>query len=204
MIIFGEVTRMIRIIQQEIVESIEVKRRLLDLNLETIERIADRIVELFKSGGRLLVCGNGGSAADAQHLACELVGHFKGERQALPCIALTTDTSILTAVANDYDFQSIFSRQVEALARPGDIVLGISTSGNSPNVVAAMESARRKGCGTILLGGRGGGKMLGLADLAIVVPSDNTQRIQESHVLLIHILCLLIEQHFIPSEIPAK
>jgi D-sedoheptulose 7-phosphate isomerase len=159
-----------------------------------IATAAELIVSALAGGGKLLVMGNGGSAADAQHFAAELVGRYRCERMALPAIALSTDTSILTAVGNDYGFDSIFSRQVEALARPGDVVFGISTSGRSPNVGKALVTARELGCTTIVLTGGDGGSVLSLADAAIMVPSEQTPWIQEAHLTIIHILCHLIER----------
>ncbi len=160
----------------------------------TIARAAELLVRSLSSGGKLLIMGNGGSAADAQHFAAELVGRFRRERKGLPALALTTDSSILTAVGNDYGFDTVYSRQVEALARPGDAVLGISTSGRSVNVVQALAAARQAGCVTLALTGGDGGALQELADLAIVVPSEQTPFIQEAHVTIIHILCDLIEQ----------
>ena len=160
-------------------------------------RIAETVsllAKAFRAGNKLLVMGNGGSAADAQHLAAEIVGRFKMERRGLPAIALTTDSSILTAVGNDYGFDAVFTRQVEALAGPGDVVIGISTSGTSRNVKAALELARTRGCCTVGLLGRDGGTIAGLVDLPLVVPSCETPRIQEGHITIIHIVCDLLEQ----------
>lgn len=159
-----------------------------------IAEMASLMVDTFRSGGKLLVMGNGGSAADSQHFVAEIVGRFKMERRGLPAIALSTDTSILTAIGNDYGFDAVFSRQVEALAMSGDILVGISTSGNSPNVKSALELAREKGCHTIGLLGKDGGSVKDLCDLALIVPSDDTPRIQEGHGLIIHIVCDLIEK----------
>jgi D-sedoheptulose 7-phosphate isomerase len=161
-----------------------------------IEAIALTFVSCLEGGGRVFWLGNGGSAADCQHLAAELVGRFERDRNGLASIALTTDSSILTSVGNDYGFEQIFARQVEALCRPGDLVVGISTSGNSPNVLLALEKARSMGIQTVGLGGRGGGKLKELVDLCLVVPSNSTARIQEAHVLVGHILCDLVERHF--------
>ncbi|WP_255448604.1 D-sedoheptulose 7-phosphate isomerase [Telmatospirillum sp. J64-1] len=149
--------------------------------------------EALAGGGKILFCGNGGSAADAQHLATELVVRYTRNRKALPSIALTTDTSLLTAAANDFSFDEVFARQVEALCRPGDVVIGISTSGNSPNVLRALEAAKEMGGIAAGLSGRDGGKMVGLAEPLIVVPSTVTARIQEMHILLGHMLCDLLE-----------
>lgn len=159
-----------------------------------IARLAQRLVETFKIGNKLLIMGNGGSAADAQHFAGEIVGRFKLERPGLPAIALSTDTSIITAIGNDYGFEKIFSRQVEALAAPGDAVIGISTSGNSANISKALETARSAGCSTIGLLGKDGGSIKDICDLALIIPSNDTPRIQEGHITVIHILCDLIEQ----------
>ncbi len=159
-----------------------------------IAEAVNMLVAGFSSGNKLLVMGNGGSAADAQHFAAEMVGRFMLERRALPAIALTTDTSALTAIGNDYGFDTIFSRQVEALAHPGDVVVGISTSGNSTNIALALQEARRLGCRTIGLLGKGGGSIRELVDLPLVIPSATTPRIQEGHITVIHILCDLLEQ----------
>lgn len=156
--------------------------------------VAGLLEDAFRNGKKLLVMGNGGSAADAQHLAGEIVGRFKLERRALPAIALSTDTSILTAVGNDYGFDAIFRRQVEALAEAGDVVLGISTSGCSPNVLAALRLAREMGCRTVGLLGKDGGSIKTLVDVDLTVPGSDTPRIQEGHITIIHILCELVEQ----------
>jgi D-sedoheptulose 7-phosphate isomerase len=152
------------------------------------------MIAALRAGGRVLACGNGGSAADAQHFAAELVGRFERERAALAAIALTTDTSIMTAVANDYDFARVFARQVEALGRPGDVVLGISTSGGSANVMAAFEAARAGGLTTVALTGRDGGAVGAAADIHINVPAASTARVQEVHRTLLHAMCALIER----------
>ena len=159
-----------------------------------IESAVSLLAGAFRSGNKLLVMGNGGSAADAQHFAAEIVGRFKLERRALPALALTTDTSILTAVGNDYGFQSIFARQVEAHAAPGDVVIGISTSGNSPNVQLALQCAALSGCRTVALLGKDGGGIKDVAELSIIVPSQDTPRVQEGHITIIHILCDLVER----------
>jgi D-sedoheptulose 7-phosphate isomerase len=152
------------------------------------------LVETFTRGGKLLVMGNGGSAADAQHFVAEIVGRFKMERRALPAIALSTDTSILTAIGNDYGFDRIFRRQVEALAVSGDVVVGISTSGNSQNVLQALKLAREKGCRTVGLLGKDGGSIKAACDLALIVPTGDTPRVQEGHITIIHIICDLLEK----------
>ena len=164
-----------------------------------VAEAAETMAAALASGHKVLVMGNGGSAADAQHLAAELVGRFLRERKALPAIALTTDSSILTAVGNDYGFEQIFRRQVEALALPGDVVVGISTSGRSANVLSALHAARAAGCQTIGLLGRDGGDIAGVVDLPLVIPAQETPHIQEAHVMLIHILCDLIEESLFPS-----
>ena len=178
-------------------DALEAHRRVADDLVKTfstpIEEAAGRIIACYKQGGKVLVMGNGGSAADAQHMAAELVGRYRRERAALPAIALTTDTSILTAVANDYSYADVFKRQVEAHVRPGDVVIGISTSGNSENVLRALTLAKQRGAVTIALGGGGGGRMKDLADLALIAPSGDTPRIQEAHITIIHILCDLVE-----------
>ena len=148
----------------------------------------------LNAGGRVLVFGNGGSAADAQHLAGELVGRYLKDRRALPAIALTTDPSIVTAVGNDMGFEAVFRRQVEAHGHKGDVAIGISTSGRSPNVIAGLEAARAKGLVTVALTGAGGGKLLGLADHLIDVPSTDTPRVQELHGLVVHLLCQIVEE----------
>ncbi|MCC6301455.1 MAG: D-sedoheptulose 7-phosphate isomerase [Gammaproteobacteria bacterium] len=159
-----------------------------------IQRVAHSLIECIRGGGTIFWCGNGGSAADAQHIAAELIGRFERDRKAMASIALTTDTSILTSVGNDYGFDSIFQRQVEALVRPGDVLVGLSTSGNSPNVLRAIEQANGQGATTIGLLGRDGGQLKDLCRLSIVIPAQNTARIQEMHGLIGHILCDLIEQ----------
>ncbi|MCZ2392198.1 MAG: D-sedoheptulose 7-phosphate isomerase [Acidobacteria bacterium] len=160
---------------------------------DAIRRSGRLISETFASGGKVLICGNGGSAADAQHIAAEFVGRYETERIALPAIALTTDTSALTALANDYDFERIFARQVEALGRSGDCLIAISTSGNSPNVLAAVMTARSRGMKVIGFTGSKGKRLAGLSDIAIMVPSERTARIQEGHITAAHIICELID-----------
>ncbi len=150
-------------------------------------------METMKAGKKILIFGNGGSAADAQHIAAELVGRYKTERRGLPAIALTTDTSALTAIANDFGYKRVFERQVEALANEGDLLIGLSTSGNSANVNRALKLGREMGCKTIGLSGKDGGKMNGFCDLNIIVPSDDTPRIQEMHIMIGHILCQAVD-----------
>jgi len=175
-------------------ESARVKRAIAKTNIGEIERIVEFIIMAYKTGGKVVLFGNGGSAADAQHIACELVGQLELKRQALPAIALTTNTSTLTAVANDYGYEAVFSRQVEALVNEKDVVVGISTSGNSPNVVEAVKMAKIKGAKTIGLTGGNGGKHAEVADLVLIVPSDITPRIQEAHITIGHIVCELVEK----------
>ena len=151
-----------------------------------VEAAAERMQAALAAGGKVLVAGNGGSAADAQHFAAELVGRFQCNRKALPSIALTTDSSNLTAIGNDFGVDAVFSRQVEALARPGDVFVGISTSGNSANIIAAVNEARAQGVASIALLGRDGGKLESLADMAVVVPHQVTARIQEAHIFILH------------------
>jgi len=182
----------------------EQREVLLRIENELAGEIAEAVAMIaatFSAGNKLLIMGNGGSAADAQHFAAEMVGRFMLERRPLPAIALTTDTSALTAIGNDYGFDTIFSRQVEALAAAGDMVIGISTSGNSANIALALQSARSIGCRTIALLGKGGGSINGLVDLPIVVPSAVTPRIQEGHITIIHILCDLLERTLFAGEV---
>ena len=157
---------------------------------------ADDLAERLKRGCKILVCGNGGSAADAQHFAAELTGRYLKERRALAGIALTTDTSALTAIGNDYGYDLVFSRQVEALGRPGDVLVGISTSGNSPNVLRAVASAKALGMRTIGMLGRDGGTLKGAVDDALIVPSSVTARIQEIHEMVFHFWCEALDEHF--------
>lgn len=158
-----------------------------------LRAIALAMTVALQAGGKILWCGNGGSAADSQHLAAELVGRFRRERRGLASLALTTDTSILTSLANDYGYEAVFSRQVQALGTPGDLLVGISTSGNSCNVVAALEAARSRGLKTVALTGQGGGNMAALADYLFAVASRDTARIQEAHILVGHMLCDWVE-----------
>jgi D-sedoheptulose 7-phosphate isomerase len=171
-------------------------QKVINLLQSDIEQGCEMITLAVQSGKKVLVAGNGGSAADAQHIAAELSGRFEKERKALPAIALTTDTSAITAIANDYGYNRVFSRQVEALAAPGDLFIGISTSGNSQGILNALESAKIAGCKTLGLSGRDGGKMNDLCDLNIVIPSDVTARIQEMHILIGHILCKAVDDLF--------
>lgn len=181
------------IIEESIKQSIKTKEELFQFS-DLIAVIAERMVQSLRNGGKILFFGNGGSAADAQHLAAELVGRFSRERQAFAAMALTTDTSIITALANDYSFSRIFARQLEGLLKKEDIVVALSTSGNSLNVLEALKVAREYGVPTIGLTGSNGLKMKEAADLCLMVPSSETSRIQESHILIGHILCDLVER----------
>jgi D-sedoheptulose 7-phosphate isomerase len=186
-------SRILMMWQETIIEHISAIETLRNM-APVIEKAADILVNALQVGGKILVCGNGGSAADAQHFAAELVGRFEAERKGLPAIALTTDTSILTAIGNDYGFERVFSRQVAALGAKGDILLGISTSGNSTNVLEAVASAKTIGMKTIGLLGGNGGKLKQTVDTAIVVPNPRTARIQEAHILMLHYWAGCIEQ----------
>jgi len=175
---------------------VEVFQKLLQMEIPNIERCGEVILRTLEDGNKILICGNGGSAADAQHIAAEFVGRYETERKALPAIALTTDTSALTALANDYSFERVFARQVEALARPGDLLIAISTSGNSPNVNAAVMTARQVGCRTIGMTGASGKKLASLCDECILIPADRTARIQEAHITIAHIWCEIVDEKF--------
>lgn len=179
---------------KDIQDSIAVKQGLMQTHVEIIQQAAEMMAECIRSGHKIIFFGNGGSASDSQHLAAEFVGRYEKERRALAAIALTTDTSILTAVGNDYSFDRVFERQVEALGSKGDVAVGISTSGNSNNVLLALKKARELGLKTIGFAGRDGGKLKSLVDLAIVVPTQKTARIQESHIMIGHILCERIDE----------
>lgn len=188
------------IVRQELRSSIEVKRSIDEELISGITRAARAIIESLKSGGKVILFGNGGSAADAQHIACELVGKLQMDRSALPAIALTTNTSILTAVGNDSDFSAIFSRQLDGLGNSNDVVVAISTSGNSPNVLEAVKVARQKGIATIGFTGASGDNLCKLTDLCLRVPSTDTPRIQEVHITIGHIICSLVEKELFGSE----
>lgn len=183
-------------------ESIRVKEELCKQTSELgkIEKVSKLIVEALKNGRKIILFGNGGSAADAQHIACELVGRFKLERRALPAIALTTNTSVLTAIANDYGYDQVFSRQVEGIVERGDIVIGISTSGKSPNVIEGIKVAKERMAFTVGFTGREGGRLEEAVDICIKVPSNDTPRIQESHITIGHIICQLVEESLFWAE----
>lgn len=178
-------------------DSLDLKRRFFADNAKHLVAVAARLTEVLRGGGKILTFGNGGSAADAQHFACELSGRFLFDRRALPVLALTTDPSVVTAVGNDLGFEALFARQVEAHGRPGDAVLGITTSGKSPNVLRALQKARELGLVTVGLTGRGGGDVRALADHLIDVPHPDTPRIQEVHTMVVHFLCQMIEEAFV-------
>ena len=184
---------MIERIRQISTESIEAKKSFFDSHAESVARAADLIITSVKTGGKVLIFGNGGSAADAQHIAAELVNRLNYDRPPIAAIALTTDTSILTSIGNDSSFDELFERQLRALGRQGDVALAISTSGNSPNVLRAVAAAREIGIKTIALTGRDGGKLAHTVDVALVVDTQSTQRIQETHITIGHILCELVE-----------
>jgi D-sedoheptulose 7-phosphate isomerase len=187
-------------IDREIQESIAVNTALAGQASKRIAQAASAIVTCLRAGGKLVVFGNGGSAADAQHLAAELVGRYQIDRTALAAIALTTDSSALTAIGNDFGFAEIFSRQLEAIGKPGDVALAISTSGNSANVLHALKSARRLKMGTIGLSGKTGGQMRGLVDICLCAPSELTPRIQEAHILIIHVISGIVENSFVTGR----
>jgi D-sedoheptulose 7-phosphate isomerase len=186
-------------IQQIARDSIETKRAFFEYQSARVIEAAYLIIGSVKAGGKLMVLGNGGSAADAQHIAAELVNRLTGDRPPIAAIALTTDTSILTSIGNDSSFDNVFERQVRALGRAGDSVLAISTSGNSPNVTQAVAAARELSMKTIAMTGRGGGKLASMVDVAMIVDAQSTQRIQETHITIGHILCELVEESLFPE-----
>jgi D-sedoheptulose 7-phosphate isomerase len=189
-------------VAQQIAESIAVKQALLDERalIAQIQDVADLIVATYRQRGKVLIAGNGGSAADAQHIAAELVSRFALDRPALPALALTTDSSIMTGIGNDYGYDSLFSRQIEASGRPGDVFIGISTSGNSPNILRALETARANGLITVGLTGATGGSMGGLCDHCLKMPSTETPRIQECHITVGHIFCAHTENRLFGGD----
>src|SRR3984957_2207357 len=189
------------LVRDRIQRSIEVKQALL-LDAawpEPAAQAALQIVKSLRAGGKVLFCGNGGSAADAQHLAAEFTGRYLKERRALPAMALSVNTSSLTAIGNDYGFDLVFARQLEALGNRGDVAVGLSTSGNSPNVIRALEAAKSKSIYTVALTGKSGGKLRNLADCALCMPSDETPRIQECHILTGHLICDVVEHVLFPN-----
>ncbi len=184
-------------IRSIIESSIAVKQQAIEKNIDVVEKIVLECIRCLKGGGTLFFFGNGGSAADSQHVAAEFIGRFQKERKALSAIALTTDTSILTALANDYSYDIVFSRQLEGLGKKGDIVFGISTSGKAKNVLKAFESARSMGITTVLFTGGDGGAAAALADISVIVPSKVTARIQEAHMAIFHAICETVENAFV-------
>lgn len=185
-----------RYIRAQIADSAATKQAILENQglIDVIMTVAKACVDVYRNGKKTMLAGNGGSAADAQHIAAELVGRYGFDRPSIPSLALTTDTSSLTAIGNDYGYDKVFSRQLEGMAQEGDLFIGISTSGNSQNIINAFESAKDRGVTTVALVGREGGKMAAMADYAIIIPSNTTARIQESHILIGHILCDIIEK----------
>ena len=183
-------------IKDQIKKSYETKQALYENDdlLNKIEEVAQKCVDLYRTDKKTILAGNGGSAADAQHIAAELVGRYGFDRPSIPSLSLTTDTSNLTAIGNDYGYDQVFSRQLEGMGQEGDIFIGISTSGNSINIIKAFESAKKKNIMTVALTGRDGGEMAKVADIALIVPSNSTPRIQESHILIGHIICDIIEK----------
>ncbi len=195
---------MLGTVKSQIQASIDAKQLILQDTalLDLIVEAADTIIRAYKNGKKTLFAGNGGSAADAQHLAGELVARFYFDRPGIPSIALTTDSSIITAIGNDYGFEKLFSRQVQAMGNEGDVFIGLSTSGNSPNILSALDACKEKGIFSIGLTGMTGGKMADKCDICIKVPSNDTPRIQESHILIGHILCCTIEQELFSDISP--
>jgi len=185
-----------KIIEEEFNAHLKTTKATMDSIYESIESAAKICINTLKNGGKVLIFGNGGSAADAQHIAAELVGRYKGERKGLAAIALTTDSSALTCISNDFGYEQVFSRQVEALANNADVAIGISTGGTSTNVISALNVAKNIGCKTIGFSGRGGGEMNSLCDVNLVVPDGDTPRIQEMHILIGHTICQLIDNEF--------
>jgi D-sedoheptulose 7-phosphate isomerase len=181
-------------IKDILLESIQVKEELLRNYVTQIKDIADLMIESLKKGGKVILCGNGGSAADAQHIAAEFIGRFKKDRSALAAISLTTNTSVLTSLANDYGYDVVFAKQVEALGQKNDIVVGISTSGKAKNVTLALKQAKKQNLKTVALTGGDGGEIARLADVSFIVPSAITARVQEAHITVGHIICELVEQ----------
>jgi D-sedoheptulose 7-phosphate isomerase len=183
-------------IKNQIKKSYETKQAIYNNEelLQKLEEVSKKCVELYKIGKKTILAGNGGSAADAQHIAAEMVGRYGFDRPSLPSLALTTDTSALTAIGNDYGYDQVFSRQLDGMGQDGDLFIGISTSGNSKNLINAFEVAKKKNILSVALVGKDGGEMAKLADIALVVPSDSTPRIQESHILIGHIICDIIEK----------
>jgi D-sedoheptulose 7-phosphate isomerase len=190
----SETSRAIRAsLARSLEEHLESLKTLLDTQLELVQRTGTLICRTLKAGNKILICGNGGSAADAQHIAAELVGRYELQRRAWPAIALTTDTSALTAISNDFGYEEVFARQVRALACKNDLLIAISTSGGSPNVIRAVETAKEMECKTIALGGHDGGRLASLCDQALIIGSDRTARVQETHITIGHLWCEMVD-----------
>lgn len=189
-------------IRQQIKDSIDTKQKFFgdEKNIDLLDRIATDLIATYRAGKKTLIAGNGGSAADAQHIAAEFVSRFYFDRPALPSIALTTDTSALTAIGNDYGYDFLFSRQLEANAQKGDVFIAISTSGNSKNIIKGLEAAKKIGLKTVGLTGANGGKMREMVDYCVCIPSDETPRIQECHILVGHILCAAVEKELFEKK----
>jgi len=191
---------MLKMIEEELTAHKRTTEKTIETIIPQIEEASKMVIETLKNGNKILFCGNGGSASDAQHLASELTGRYKIERRGLAGIALTTDTSALTAISNDYGYNRVFDRQVEALVREGDLLIGISTSGESLNIISALLLAKDMGAKTLGFSGKGGGKMKYVCDLNMVVPSEDTPRIQEMHILIGHIICQAVDNAFMESH----
>jgi D-sedoheptulose 7-phosphate isomerase len=190
------------IVKDMLNESLKVKEDFINNNTREIILVAEKIVQAFTNDHKLMLCGNGGSAADAQHIAAEFINRFEFERPPLPAIALTTDSSIITSIGNDYSFNDIFSKQVKAIGVEGDILMAISTSGNSANILSAAKAAKDMGIYVVGLAGNDGGKLKGLVDSCLIVNSTSTARIQESHILAGHIICKLVDYILFQKDIP--
>ncbi len=192
-----------KIIKKAVMEGLRVKEDFIKRNTSSLIHLAEHLSKAFTNNKKLLICGNGGSAADAQHLAAEFVNRFQLERKPLPALALTTDTSIITSVANDYSYNEVFSKQINALGVQGDILLAISTSGRSENVLSAIRTAKKKGLYTVGFIGGDSGEMWRLVDLALVVKSDQTPRVQETHILAGHLICELVDYILFQKDSPS-
>lgn len=194
-----------QLISEQIAEAVSVKQALADSPevLAAIQQAAQRCVAVYQRGNKILIAGNGGSAADAQHMAAELSGRFNFDRPGIPAIALTANSSAVTAIANDYGYEKVFSRQAQAYGQPGDLFVGISTSGNSKNILAAIEHCKANKMETVALTGMGGGKMAEICDVAIQIPSQSTPRVQECHILIVHMLCAAVEEVLFGNSVAA-
>lgn len=194
------IIEMKKVVIRELGDNVNITKNVSKNLSDTIVRISEMIIGSYNSGGKIIIIGNGGSAADAQHIAAEFVGKFKLERRSLPAIALTTNTSILTALANDYGYETVFDRQLESLANDKDILIAITTSGNSSNILKAAENAKLRNVKVIGMTGKSGGKLKDIADITIRIPSDDTPRIQEAHITIGHIICGLVENMLFGKE----